>query len=336
MNVDGLQISVIIPTRQEGLRIGECLDSVLASYYPLDDLEIIVVDAMSDDGTRDIVEAYASKHPQIRLVDNPRLITPIALNIGVKGARGKIVVLLGAHSLIAKDFLLQCVNLLTEHPEVSCVGGVTEAIAETPWERAVKAALGSLLASGSTKHLKKRGYATTVAYGAYRREVFEKFGFFDERFVRAQDYEFNLRLVRAGGLIYQDPQIKSSYHPRTSPSKMFRQYCQYGYWKLQVLVKHRYMSIRNFIPPLYFLALLGSGLGGLLSTASLYALASLAGGYFVVLFLLSLWLKRCTDRKGKVLLIMLALFLIHSGFSVGIFKGIFTVPGMQRRKDEGM
>jgi len=322
MEMPALQplVSVIIPTRQEKATIGKCLDSILANSYPLDKLEIIVVDGMSSDGTREIVEGYMTQYPMVKLLDNPRRITPVALNIGIKAAQGDIIVILGAHSYMNQDFLPQSVKALSEHPEADCVGGIAEAIGGTPWQQAVKAAFKSPFSTGSAKYSRKKGWVTTVVYGAYRKEAFEKYGLFDERFIRAQDYEFNLRIVRARGKIYQDPAIRSYYHPRSSPAKLFNQYFQYGDWKMRVLMKHGMLSIKNFIPPLYFLTILGTALGALANRISLYVLFFLVGSYLLSLVPIALWARK-RNAAGNPFLIAIVLFLIHTGFSMGFYKG---------------
>ncbi|MCK4393970.1 glycosyltransferase [Candidatus Bipolaricaulota bacterium] len=322
MRTEEPHISVVIPTRQEEHYIARCLDSVLHGNYPVSKLEILVVDAMSTDGTREIVKKYMAQYSQIRLLDNPRRITPVALNIGVRSAQGDVIVILGAHSYIDKDFLSESARALSEHPEADCVGGVREAVNGSSWETAIELALQTPIASGSTQHLRKSGFVTTVVYGAYRREAFEKYGLFDERFIRAQDYEFNLRVARAGGKIYQDPAIRSYYHPRSSPAKLFNQYFQYGEWKMRVLMKHGMLSVKNFVPPLYFLAILGTALGALGSRISLCLLFFLVGSYLLGLGLISLWARKRDTGAGNSFLIAIVLFLIHTGFSMGFYKGV--------------
>jgi len=321
MRTEEPELSVVIPAREEERHIAKCLDSVIHGSYPLSKLEIIVVDAMSNDGTRGIVKEYIGQYPQIRLLDNPRLITPVALNIGVQAAQGDVIMILGAHSYVDKDFLSESTRVLSEHPEAICVGGIRKAVSDSSWETAVEVALQAPIASGSTQHLRNKGFVTTVVYGTYRREAFEKYGLFDERFIRAQDYEFNLRIVRAGGKIYQEPAIKSYYHPRRSLARLFRQYFQYGAWKMQVLMKHGVLSIKNFIAPLYFLAILGSALGALADDISLYILFFLVGCYLLSLVAIAFWARKRNAGAGNPFLIAIVLFLIHTGFSMGFYKG---------------
>lgn len=164
-------VSAIIPTRQERNTIEKCLDSVLANSYPIDKLEIIVVDGMSSDGTREIVKKYVARYPIVKLLDNPQLVTPTALNIGIKAAQGDIIVILGAHSYIDKDFLLQSVKALYEHPKADCVGGVACTIGTSLIGGAIASALSSPFGVGNARFRtgNYEGFVDTVAYGAYRR-----------------------------------------------------------------------------------------------------------------------------------------------------------------------
>jgi len=318
-------VSVVVPARNEHTAIGRCLESILRNSYPLDNLEVVVVDGMSDDGTRDIVQGYARSYPQVKLVDNPRLITPVAFNIGIEFASGDVIAIFGAHSYMEYDFLLEAVRTLAEHPEVDCVGGVAEATGKSSWEEAVKAAFNSPFSTGSSKYSEKEGYVTTVVYGVCRRDVFAKYGLFDERFVRAQDYEFNLRIVRAGGKLYQNPAIRSYYRPRSSPGRLFEQYFQYGEWKVQVLVKHHTLSIKNFIPPLYFSVLLVSILLSLVDHMFLYCSFFLMAGYILGLIPIAMLARRRNGGMGNLFLIAIVLFFIHAGFSLGFYKGAIDV-----------
>lgn len=321
MRAEVPEISVVIPSREEECHIGKCLDSVLHGSYPLSKLEILIIDAMSRDGTREIVKKYVAQYPQIRLLDNPRRITPVALNIGVKAAKGNVIIILGAHSSVDKDFLSESLRALATHPEADCVGGIRKGVSDSSWEGAIEAALQTPLASGSTQHLQNKGFVTTVAYGAYRREAFEKYGLFDERFIRAQDYEFNLRIVRAGGKIYQDPAIRSYYHPRRSLGLLFKQYLQYGEWKLEVLRKHKVLSTKNFMPPLFFLALLGSAIGGAASAISFLVFVLLIAGYLSGVSIVA-WRARQGAESVSPLRIVVVLSIIHAGFSIGVYKRV--------------
>jgi len=320
-------VSVIIPTRQESATIGKCLDSILRNSYPSDRIEIIVVDGMSSDGTREIVKRYIAQHPIVELLDNPRLVTPVALNIGIKAAHGDIIVILGAHSYIDKDFLLQSVKALSEHPEADCVGGVLYAMGRSPISRAIALVLGSSFGVGGARYKTggHNGFADTVAYGAYRRKVFNKIGLFDERLIRNQDVEFNSRLRRHGGKIYLTRAIKVFYYNPSSFSRFWRQNFANGLWNIYTTkVAPGTLSIRHFVPFVFVLSLLVSG-GLALFTGIGKILLGLAGGSYLLGTLLAS--IKIGVRKGvkSIPILPLAFFTLHFSYGLGSLWGLLTV-----------
>ncbi len=264
-------VTVIMPIRNEAAYIRRSLGSVLAQDYPQDRLEILVVDGMSDDGTRGIVrnmidEAWTTSgscHPQVRLLDNPQQIVSTALNIGLKNASGGIIVRVDGHCEIPPDYLRRCVACLEQY-SADCVGGPIETVGETSMAQAIAAAMSSSFGvGGSPFRVGHRGmeFVDTLAFGAYRRQAIERCGDFDEELVRNQDDEYNYRLRKLGGRILLDSSLRSRYFSRGTLGKLWRQYFQYGYWKVRVLQKHpRQMQPRQFVPPLFVLALVGGGL----------------------------------------------------------------------------
>lgn len=318
-------VSVIIPTRQERNTIEKCLDSVLANSYPIDKLEIIVVDGMSSDGTREIVKKYVAQYPIVKLLDNPQVITPTALNIGIKAAQGDIIVILGAHSYIDKDFLLQSVEALCEHPEADCVGGVACTIGTSLIGGAIASALSSPFGVGNARFRtgNYEGFVDTVAYGAYRREVFKRIGFFDEAFIRGQDAEFNYRLAKSGSKIYLTPRIRYYYYVRPSLRKFWAQYYQYGYWKARIIQKHRLPSSwRHLVSVVFLLSLVGSGILTIWSPWGLYALSIIGGSYIAASLLFSSIIS-AKKGWGYLPLLPLAFGAIHFGYGLGFLKGIW-------------
>jgi len=325
MNFEKPQISVIIPARNEQATIGKCLDSILGNSYPSDKLEILVVDGMSSDGSRGITEEYMAQYPAVKLLDNPRLVTPVALNIGVKAAQGDIIVILGAHSHIDKDFLSQSVKALSEIPEADCVGGVVCNIGEGLVGESISSVLSSPFGVGNARFRtgNYKGFVDTVAFGAYRREVFERIGFFDEVFIRNQDDEFNYRLIKGGGKIYLTPQIQYYYYVRPSLHKLWSQYFQYGYWKVRVIQKHRLpASWRHVVPTAFVISLVGSGVSAIWSLWGLYALGMISVSYLASSLLFSLIISL---KKGLLYLPLLPLAFgaIHFSYGLGFLKGVW-------------
>lgn len=327
-------ISAVIPCRNERDHIEECLNSILQQDCPPGDFEVIVADGMSDDGTREILHRMARENPRLRVVDNPKRITAAAMNLGIQHSRGKYVAIMGAHNRYAKDYLLQGVRVSAER-EVDNVGGAMMCESTTKTQKAIAAAHHSPFSAGGARwhDPNYEGPADTVFGGVYRRAVFDKIGLFDEELIRNQDDELNLRLTRSGGKIWQSPLIKSWYTPRGAISALFRQYTQYGYWKVRVIQKHRLpASIRHLVPASFVLALIL-----LLPLSLLHPLA----GWLWLLGVLAyaaanLFASISTAaREGWELLPLLpAVFACyHFGYGYGFLHGLVDFLVLRRRPD---
>lgn len=251
-------ISIILPIRNESNFISNTLDSIINQEYPMDNLEIIIADGMSDDGTREILHIYQKKYSNIKLVDNPERIVPTGFNRALNQAKGDIIIRIDGHSEVDLDFVENRIRLL-EEKDSDCVGGATEHIADNAVGQAVKTAQSSKFGVGGVafrEDATEGKYVDTLAFGVYKREVFEKIGGYDEELVRNQDDEFNFRLIQNGGKIWLDPSIKSVYYPRNSLKKLFKQYFQYGFYKVRVMQKRRaFASWRHLVPGVFVLAL---------------------------------------------------------------------------------
>jgi glycosyltransferase involved in cell wall biosynthesis len=247
------------------LSIEGCIDSLIADSYPKDRLEILVVDGMSMDGTREIVEAYARGHAFIRLLDNPEKITPVALNIGITNAKGELIVLLGAHAACTNEYISKCVKAIGEYAADS-VGGILRTLPANDTTMAQAIAIGLSHPFGVGNAYFRIGssearWVDTVPFGCYRKEVFDRIGLFDEELVRNQDDEFNLRLMKRGGRILLVPEIVSYYYARESLLKLWRMYYQYGYFKPLVARKvGGILTVRQVIPGIFVLSLLVLGM----------------------------------------------------------------------------
>jgi succinoglycan biosynthesis protein ExoA len=259
-------ISIVVPCYNERQHIEKCVRSILGQDRPSCGLELIVVDGLSNDGTRDILDRLSLEHFELRVVDNPQRITPCAMNVGIREARGTYIAILGAHCQYAPDYLKVCEELLNEHPEVSCVGGPAVSKGRGCFGRAVAAAMSHPVGIGNAKHRhpKYEGYAEGACYPVFRKEVFERVGLYDEMLVRNQDDELNYRLARNAEKIFISPRARYTYFIRETPSKLFRQYFEYGYWRVAVLRKHRMpASLRQVVPPVFIGLMLTAGLSGL-------------------------------------------------------------------------
>ena len=256
-----MTISVLVPCRNEKLHIREFLDSLAAQELdPGYELEILVADGMSDDGTREVLRDYAAQTRAVpivvRMIDNPGRIVSTGLNAAILASRGEIIIRMDAHTVYAQDYIRESVRAI-QTSGADNVGGPWVASGRGLLGRAIAAAFRVPFCTGGGKahDASYEGEVDTVYLGCWSRSVFDKAGLFDPTLVRNQDDEFNFRLKRAGGKIWQSPRIKSSYTPRASLKGLFRQYLQYGFWKVAVMRKHRAVaSLRHLVPVVFVLA----------------------------------------------------------------------------------
>jgi succinoglycan biosynthesis protein ExoA len=267
-------VTVLMPVRNEASFISRSLGALLAQDYPHYRMEVIIADGLSTDTTRDIIEALAEQHANVTLIDNPGKIVSTGLNAALRLAKGEIIVRIDGHCEIANDYVRRCVSHLVDD-QVECVGGPLETLGETYTARAIAAAMSSAFGvGGSAFRIGTKGakFVDTVAFPAYQRDTISSAGDFDEELVRNQDDEYNYRVRKLGGRILLSPDIQSRYYSRASLSKLWKQYFQYGYWKVRVLQKHsRQMMPRQFVPALFVAAL-----GLLLLSAPFFTLGRLS------------------------------------------------------------
>lgn len=319
-------ISVVVPMRNEERHIAECLESLLRQDYPSTRVEILVVDGMSEDRSREIVGEFVSRNPNIRLLDNPKRITPTALNIGIRQAKGDVICLVSAHCRLEGDYLSQCVKYL-QLTKADNVGGMMRAMGQNYVGEAIALVTSSPFGIGNSKfhYSHREQYVDTVYLGAYPRAVFDRIGLFDERLVRNQDYEFNYRLRRNGGRIFYTPAIKVLYYCRDSVFGLFRQYFQYGFWKAQVIKKHpRSIAPRQLVPPIFVATLITTGLLGLPNHQFRYLFALVVVSYLIALLISSILIAR---REGCRFLPVLPLTFscLHFAWGSGVLWGLLRV-----------
>lgn len=326
-----------MPVRNEAGYIRRSLGSLLAQDYPSDKLEILVVDGMSDDDTRVIISQLLERErasispngsvvvaaPIVTILDNPQRVAPAAFNIGLSAACGEVIIIVGGHSELAPDYVQRCIQALAQ-TGADCVGGPMTTLGETGVARAIALAQSSPFGVGGVAFRTGRtqgSYVDTVAFGAYRREVFARIGGFDEELVRNQDDELNFRLTQTGGKIWLDPAIKSLYYSRASLRSLWRQYYQYGLYKVRVIQKRGAVpSWRHLVPGLFVLALLGSWLLALVTRRPRLGL-SVVGPYAVANLTASLWTARSEPRMLPLL--PLAFATLHLAYGLGFLVGLW-------------
>jgi glycosyltransferase involved in cell wall biosynthesis len=264
MELSTIKVSVIIPVRNELKYVNRIIKSILEQDYPIENIEYIIVDGLSNDGTRQILEKYAQEYSFIYLLDNHQKIVPHALNIGIKEAKGDIIIRLDAHAEYPPSYISTLVYYL-DKLGADNVGGVWETFpsSNTKEAKSIATALSTPFGVGNAEYRIRysvsREYVEvdTVPFGCYRREVFDRIGLFDEDLTRNQDNEFNERLKKAGGKIYLIPNLKIKYFARESYSKLFKMQYQYGYFGPLVDLKlKRPTRLRRYIPTLFVLSLI--------------------------------------------------------------------------------
>ena len=254
-------ISITLPIRNEADFIQRGLAALLSQDYT-GSMEILIADGMSTDDTREkihsLIASFSASQPSVILIDNPGKIVPTGINIALRQSKGDIIIRVDGHTIISPDYVRQCVDAL-QRTNADNVGGRMNAISTTPFGEAVALATSTSFGIGGGRfhYSDLEEQVDTVYMGAWHRQVFEKNGLFDEELVRDQDDEFNYRLLENGGRILLCPGIKSEYTVRSSPLALWKQYYQYGFWKVRVFQKHpRQMRMRQFVPPVFALALI--------------------------------------------------------------------------------
>ncbi len=322
------KVTVIVPCRNEEKFIEKVINNLLSQTYPKDKLEVLFVDGLSEDRTREIIETYVQKYSFFKLIDNPYKFVPQAMNIGINNATGDIIIRMDAHSEYPNNYIENLVTYL-EKLKADNVGGVW---INTPPNDSLKAnaialAFSSKFGVGNALYrlgkLKEPCEVDTVPFGCYRKEIFSKIGLYDEDLIRNQDDELNARLRKCGGKIFLVPDIKIKYFTRDSWSKLFKMFYQYGYFKPLVNLKLGQITTwRQLVPPLFVLVLIISLLLGIFSKKFFW-------GFIVLLLYLgfnvsiSLLLSFSSGNLKLVPFLIVSFFLIHFSYGLGYLKGIF-------------
>jgi len=325
-------VSIVMPCRNEERFIRQCLDSILANGYPLDRLEILVMDGDSDDGSRAIVQDYSRRYPCVRLLRNPKRIVPTAMNLGIRAARGQVIMRMDAHATYAAGYIEKCVAALRD-PGVDNVGGVW-LIAPTrpgPMAQAIAITLSHPFGIGDAQYrlgTQRPMEVDTVPFGCYRRDLFERIGYFDENLRRGQDMEFNLRLKAAGGRILLIPDVVCHYHPRSTLQTFLRHNFWNGIWVFYPMRFGRVaFSLRHLVPGAFVGLVLASVLGAVF-WPPLWAVTAAAGALYLLLSgVTSLLVARARRAWRLVAALPVAFAALHLAYGIGTLAGLARVVG---------
>jgi len=320
-----IEISVVIPCRNEVKFINECITNIYDSEIGSDvKLNVFVVDGMSDDGTRDVIKELQLSYPTLALVDNVQRLTPFAFNLGIHATDYDFIQIVGARHIISENYISNCLLKLQSDSDVWCVGGRIINQYINFEGQIIAEVMGTTfgIGLGNFRTLEKSGFTDTVTSPMYPKAVFKKIGYFDEDLIRNQDDDFNFRVTKAGGKIFFDADISLKYYVRGSFPGLWKQFFQYGYWKVFVNRKHKAVTtFRQLIPPLFvsYLAVLPiialfSWKLGLLATLPL-----LIYGMMAVFFSYKLMIK---DSSLPFLKVFQTFVILHISYGLGYLRGI--------------
>jgi succinoglycan biosynthesis protein ExoA len=316
-------VTVVMPVRNEAFFVSKSLGAVLSQDYPPELLEVIVVDGISIDGTQNAVKDAMKCHRNLKFVKNPGGIVPTAMNIGIKRAMGEFIVRVDGHTVIEPDYVRQCIAAL-RRTGADNVGGRMDAKGIGTTAEAISAATSSRFGVGTSRfhYSTSEQWAETVYMGAWPRSIFDKVGFFDEEMVRNQDDELNYRILDQGGKILLCPDIRSVYYNRDSFRTLWRQYFQYGLWKVRVMQKHPWqMRWRHFVPSLLVCSLVVSGGFAFLWRQSLSLFLLIVLSYALGISVATALISRKISLKATAIA-PLAFVVMHTSYGSGFVMGL--------------
>ena len=320
-------VSILVPCRNEARCIASCLDSILASTYPHDRLEILIADGLSVDGTRDIVSGYAANDGRFRLLDNPGRTAPTGLNLAIREAVGEVIVRMDAHATFPPEYLVRLVAALDE-TGADNVGTVVITVPadDTMMAQAIAVGLSHPFGVGNSRFrigTTVRRWVDHVPFGCWRRATLERLGPFDESLIRGQDVELNARILARGGRILLLPDVSSTYYARRTLGQVGRMLYQYGYFKPLVARKiGKVLTLRQMAPPALVLAIAAALLLGLWWDPPALPLALVVGPYAA---LVAASATVAVVRQGACcgLALLAVLPVMHTSYGLGYLRGLF-------------
>lgn len=318
---------VVVRNEEEYIKIS--LKSLLEQDFPSDRYEVIVVDGLSTDNTRKNIEKTideCKRDVKVTILNNEKKLLAPGWNIGIKNAKGKYVIRIDAHAKASKNFIQKSLDIIESLPDdVACVGGRLNSVSLKNDDKTISKVLSSPFGIGNSKfrYADKAQYVDTVAFGLYKKEVFDKVGYFDETLGRNQDNNMHNRIRKAGYKFYFDPDIKSEYYVRNSLKKMLKQGFLNGKWNIVVFRQdRRSLSLRHLVPLLFVLSIIGLIILSFVNKIFLYLL--IAEMILYVLFGLFFAIKK-TKNIIEIFKMLLYFFLLHISYGTGSLISIFTI-----------
>ena len=327
-----MKVSVVIPCRNEKAFIGKCIEAIYHSELPSNvQLTVIVVDGMSNDGTREELVGLQQIYTSLNVVDNIQQLTPIAFNLGIRFCDFDFLQIIGARHIITSNYIAKSIHILSQSPDIWCVGGKIKNVFTTEESQVISEAMSTTfgMGLGNFRTLNESAFTDTVTSPMYPKFVFDKIGYFDEQLVRNQDDDFNFRVSKAGGKIWFESEIALDYYVRSSFSGLLKQFYQYGYWKVFVNTKHKtFTTLRQLVPPvfvLYVLSIVFLPLLPFLFTL-FYSLPFIL--YLLLLVFVSL---RCAKKSTRVFAFIRTFIILHFSYGSGYLHGILNFIILKRK-----
>jgi succinoglycan biosynthesis protein ExoA len=315
-------ISVLVPVLNEERRIAETIASILAQ--PGADVEVLVADGRSADGTADVVARIAATDSRVRLLDNPKLSIPAGLNLCLQHSQGEFVARVDGHSELSADYFRRALATLSDSPAMAGVGGHRIGVGRTPVGRAIALVQSSRFAIGnSIYHYADRAQLTDHAtFGVYRADAVRQIGGWDEQLTVNEDVDFDHRLRTAGWTIGYQPAMKVRWDVRERIGDLFAQYRRYGRGKANMVRKNGPAAVRprHLVPP----AAVGGGAGLLVGGVVEGRLLAGFAPYLVLVLVASAlaWRKRAATGRTSAAAMPAAFLVIHVGWGLGFVEGL--------------
>lgn len=318
-------VSIIIPVRNEEKHIGDCLEYIIRQAYPKDKMEILLIDGMSEDKTRDIVSEYARKQDAVGgvpiiLKENPKRTPYAGVNIGVKEAKGEIIARIDARVILPRNYLVKCIETLLQTGAWN-VGGVQQQIGKSLIQKAIALAVNNWFGSGGAafRSGKKGGFVDTVYLGCFRREVFDRLGLFDESGpIISEDAEMNYRIRKIGGKVYLNKEIIVQYWAKENLRSLWRQYFIYGGAKAHTFLRlKRFTASRQAAPLIFLCILFVFPILSLWNTIFLFLWVTAIASYLLVDFFVSFLLSLKSGEFSFFPRLLVIFPCIHFSWALG-------------------
>ena len=323
-------VSVVIPCYNEEQTIQQLLTAISSQTYLASQMEVIIVDGLSTDGTRKQINEFFGKNPEFNLhvIENPKKSIPSALNLGIKAAKGEIIVRMDAHAIPSSDYIELCVNALQEGKGDNVGGVIDIRPGRDSWiARSISIATAHPLGVGDARYrwATTAGLSDTVAFGTYYRGKAIEIGLYDESLKINEDYEFNSRLRASGGKIWIDPAIRAVYYSRPDLRSLSKQYFNYGFWKFRMLKRFpSTLRWRQAMPPLFVIGLLMLLLLAIFQFFFFWIFLGIPVCYFIALVAGTIKIGLQKRETGLILGVPVAIAVMHFSWGSGFWWSCFN------------